>query len=115
MSKSSDQESLHSTEDEEVFAELAKALKPIPPPAKRAAPLRSRIMERIDIEKRSAMIPLLTMRAEEGWFELAPKIEKKVLNVDRETGGILSIENTAGGRGAAPQLCPHRTDDCSRR
>lgn len=86
MSKSSDQESLYNTEDDEVFAELAKALKPVAPPPARKAMLRSRIMERVAVEKRTAMIPFLTMRAEEGWFELAPKIEKKVLNVDREAG-----------------------------
>ena len=69
-----------------MFAELAKALKPSPPPTARAPRLRSLIMDRIAEEKRFAAAQFLTMKADEGWSELAPKIEKKVLRVDRKAG-----------------------------
>lgn len=86
MSKSSEQESPYLTEDDAVFAELAKALQPISPPLERSARLRSRVMDKITDEKRATFAQFLTMKADEGWFELAPKIEKKVLSVDREAG-----------------------------
>lgn len=111
MSKSPEQESLYITGDEEVFAELAKALKPIPPPSAKAARLRSRIMDKIADEKRASAARFLTMRADEGWFELAPKIEKKVLNVDHEAGTesyLLRIQPGAVGPAhshARAELC----------
>ena len=86
MSKSSEREPFSITDDDAVFAELAKALKPIAPPSSRAGPLRSRVMDKIAEEKRASKARFLTLKADEGWFELAPKIEKKVLSVDHETG-----------------------------
>jgi len=86
MSKSSDQVLPNTTQDDAVFAELAKALKPIPPPLASAAQLRSKVMDRVAQEKRNASGQFVTMKADEGWFELAPKIEKKILHVDREAG-----------------------------
>jgi quercetin dioxygenase-like cupin family protein len=86
MSKSFDQELSNTAQDDAVFAELAKALKPIPPPLASAAHLRSKIMDRVAQEKREVSDQFVTMKADKGWFEMAPKIEKKVLYVDREAG-----------------------------
>jgi quercetin dioxygenase-like cupin family protein len=111
MSKSSDQESSGITVDDAVFSELAKALLPISPPPVRAAHLRSQIMERVAQEKRTVSGQFVTMRADEGWFELAPKIEKKVLYVDREAGTesyLLRVQPGAVGpahKHARDELC----------
>ncbi len=111
MSKSSEGESLGITQDDEVFAELAKALKPIPPPLAKAASLRSRVMDKIAEEKRTSAIQFLTMRADEGWFELAPKIEKKILNVDREAGTESYLLRVQPGA-VAPPHSHARTELC---
>ncbi|MEN8133275.1 MAG: cupin domain-containing protein [Pseudomonadota bacterium] len=38
------------------------------------------------MKKKTASTDFITLRADEGWFELAPKIEKKVLHIDHEAG-----------------------------
>lgn len=52
-------------------------------PQQRLAPLRERVMQRIDHNEMPAT-PYLTIRGNDGpWVEIAPLIEKKVLHVDQ--------------------------------
>ena len=55
-------------------------------PAQRMAQLRSRVMRRVD-EETAKSNPYITIAAGEGqWIEIEPRMEKKVLNVNKETG-----------------------------
>jgi len=48
--------------------------------------MRTRMMARIDQECQSEPAPLVTVRSDEGtWVEIFPKIEKKILHLDKET------------------------------
>jgi anti-sigma factor ChrR (cupin superfamily) len=81
-------------------ARLALLLKPVHPPAERAADLRTRILERARAGKASAprQDPHLTLRAGEGrWNELAPGIEVKPLRGDADTVSYL-LRMAAGMR-----------------
>lgn len=55
-------------------------------PAQRMAQLRSRVMHRVD-EETAISNPYLTIRSDDGpWIEIEPRMEKKVLSVNKETG-----------------------------
>lgn len=54
--------------------------------SQRASALRDRVMRRID-EETTGAAPFTTIRADDGaWVEIAPLAEKRVLNVDPDTG-----------------------------
>jgi len=81
-------------------ARLAVSLKPVHPPAERAASLRARILDRARAGSAPAprQDPHLTLRAGEGrWRELAPGIEMKPLRRDADTVSYL-LRMAAGMR-----------------
>ena len=54
--------------------------------AERMAPLRDRVMQRVDEDLALSSL-FLTIRADEGtWIEISPLAEKKTLSVDTNTG-----------------------------
>ncbi len=72
--------------DQEVLELLSSAPARADLPAQRLAQLRDKVMTRIDAEVAQSS-PYVTIRADEGqWIEIEPLLEKKVLNVDHETG-----------------------------
>ncbi len=76
--------------DESVCQHLDQAIKPMKLSAKRKDAMRMTILDRIDNEEAKQDDLLLTIRQNQGqWIQLAPKIEKKILFVDR----IKGIEN----------------------
>ncbi len=81
-SRKSDQEVL----DQDTLELLGSAPARADIPSQRLAQLRDRVMQRVD-EESTLSSPYMTIRAHEGpWIEIAPLIEKKVLNVNHETG-----------------------------
>lgn len=108
MSKSTDQDSLQTMEDA-VFAQLAMDMRPIAPPEDRALKLRARVMEEITHEKKTASTDFITLRADEGWFELAPKIEKKILHINHEAGTESYLLRVQAGAEVPPHT--HAADE----
>ncbi len=100
MNKHRDQDPFQADGDEPVYAEIGEALRPVEPPPDRATALRARVLDRIHQEGRAREFK--TLRSEEGWFQLAPKIQKKVLHVDREAGTEAYLLRVEPGAEAPP-------------
>jgi quercetin dioxygenase-like cupin family protein len=87
---------------------LANALRPVPLPLERMPGLRARVMERIDAEGTSTPAGFVTIRAAEGaWIEIAPKIHKKVLYSDPDTGVEAYLLRAEPGAEAPPHKHDH--------
>jgi quercetin dioxygenase-like cupin family protein len=102
MNKHPDQDPFPADGDDPVYAEIGEALRPVEPPPDRAAALRARVLDRIRQEGRTQAMDFKTIRSEEGWFQLAPKIQKKVLYVDREAGTEAYLLRVEPGAEAPP-------------
>lgn len=73
--------------DNETVELLGNDLQPLELSASRLSELRSRIVRRIDDDMEQQTTAYVTIRAGEGiWVEIAPKIHKKVLHFDPQTG-----------------------------
>ena len=73
--------------DDDTLQTLGAAMAPTALPPERQQALRAKVMQRIAQEKTSGMTSLITIREGEGsWIQVAPKIEKKLLHVDRDAG-----------------------------
>ena len=104
-SRKSDQDVL----DQDTLELLGSAPARADIPSQRLAQLRDRVMHRVDEEPTLASL-FMTIRADEGrWIEIAPLMEKKVLNVNEETGiesYLLRLHP-----GAAPERHCHDEDE----
>jgi len=70
--------------------------------------LRDRVMCRVDDDIVNAEHSFLTVRADDGhWIELAPKIKKKILFVNPETGTEAYLLRAEPGAVAAPHVHTH--------
>lgn len=91
--------------DEETLALLGESLAPLDVSAERMLKLRSRIMDNVQPISTAKRPEPFTLRLDDGvWKRVFPKIEKKVLRVDREAGTYAYLLRVAPG-GWSP---PHR-------
>ncbi|HFD13566.1 MAG TPA: cupin domain-containing protein [Crenotrichaceae bacterium] len=73
--------------DEETLEIIGANLRPTALAPDRRTLLRSRIMDRIDESHEQTAATLVTIRSEQGdWQEIAPKIFKKLLHIDSNSG-----------------------------
>lgn len=78
-------------------------------PRDRMASLRARVMQNVDNEI-TPRPGFLTIREDEGpWIEIAPLVEKKVLNIDRKNGTESYLLRLRPG--AAPSQHDHDEDE----
>lgn len=96
--------------DEDMVELLSSDLQPLDLPAAQMAKLRSRIMQRIDEEEAQQADAFVTIRADEGvWEEIAPKLYRKVLRSDPQTGVEAYLLRAEPGAEAPPHM--HEYDE----
>jgi len=72
--------------------------------------LRNRVMQRVDDDPANAVQPFLTVRDRDGaWIEIAPKIRKKVLMANPETGAETYLLRAEPGAASPPHS--HELDE----
>ncbi len=88
--------------DAETVEMLGNELQPIALSPERMQGLKARIMDKIDMEV-PVQPDLVTIRSSEGaWVEIAPKLHKKVLRADPETGVEAYLLRAEPGAEAPP-------------
>lgn len=93
--------------DNETLEQLGDALQPVALSDDRRHALRARIMQRIDAEATQPSELFVTIRSDEGdWEEIAPKIHRKVLHFNPDTG----VESYLLRAEAGAEAPPHRHD-----
>lgn len=82
---------------------LGGALQPLNVPAESLKKLKSSIMDQVDAEEKAARPSLVTIHSSEGnWEQIAPKIHKKVLRLDLDTGAEAYLLRAEPGAEAPP-------------
>jgi quercetin dioxygenase-like cupin family protein len=96
--------------DDETLSLIGSAQRPVEIANNRLKDLRTRIMGCIEAEERAEQSGLLTVHADDGcWERIAPKIEKKVLQIDQQSGTEAYLLRVEAGAGAPPHR--HQTDE----
>ncbi len=94
--------------DEETLRLLGDAPAPLDVSPERMQRLRDRIMQKIDDDIAQASQAFLTVRTDDGdWVEIAPKISKKVLYANSETGAESYLLKADPGAEAPPHSHEH--------
>ncbi len=94
--------------DEQTLQLLAEAPSSLNVSQERMQRLRHRVMERVDDAIAKASQSFLTIRADDGpWIEIAPKIKKKVLFANPETGTESYLLKADPGAEAPPHAHDH--------
>ena len=94
--------------DEETLRLLGDAPAPLDVSPERMQRLRDRIMQGIDDDIAQASQAFLTVRSDDGdWVKIAPKISKKVLYANPETGAESYLLKADPGAEAPPHTHEH--------
>lgn len=94
--------------DNEIVELLGSDLQALDLPAAQMTNLRMQIMQRIDDEVAEQADTFVTIRADEGvWEEIAPKLYRKVLRFDPETGVESYLLRAEPGAEAPPHMHEH--------
>ncbi len=94
--------------DEQTLRLLGDAPAPLDVSPERMQRLRDRVMQGIDDDMAQASQAFLTVRSDDGsWVEIAPKISKKVLYANLETGAESYLLKAEPGAEAPPHVHEH--------
>lgn len=96
--------------DEEILGLLGESIIPVELGDEQKAGLQKRVMQRIDEQINTADKQFVTVRADEGdWIELSPKIRKKLLFIDPDSGAESYLLQADPGAEASPHV--HEFDE----
>ena len=94
--------------DEQTLRLLGDAPAPLDVSPERMQRLRNRVMQGVDDDMAQASQAFLTVRSDDGsWVEIAPKISKKVLYANPETGAESYLLKAEPGAEAPPHVHEH--------